>query len=475
MKVYHLSAECYPVAKVGGLADVVGALPKYQNRLGIEAAVIMPWYNRSFTLEHAFKKVFEGVVALRNLHFKFQIMKEKDRSLGFDLYLIRIEGLLDRSNVYGYDDDALQFIGFQSVALYWMRETNNIPDILHCHDHHTGLVPFLIQYSAQFEKLKNVKTVGTIHNGQYQGWMGWEMSNYMPEFDRKHSGILEWNNVINPMAALVKCAYAFTTVSEGYLNELMHTKGAGLESLYQQEQQKAFGIVNGIDTEIWNPRKDPFLSENFGVTNFVSKKEAIKKSIYKQYGMNENLPLVSFIGRFALEKGADLLPGIIQSVIRERSGDVNFFVLGSGNSDVENRLKDVQYRNSGNFALELGYNEPLSHQIYGGSDYILMPSRVEPCGLNQMYAMAYGTIPIVCKTGGLNDTVPDVSTPDGRGFQFNDPDENGAVWAVHRALDFESNTKESRKLRRKIMKIDFSWEQSAKKYISLYEDLNSEK
>lgn len=471
MKIFHLSTECYPVAKVGGLADVVGALPKYQNKLELDASVIMPWYNRPFTQEHKFKTVFEGTVALRDLRFPFQIVKETKNILGFDLYLVRIEGLTDRENVYGYDDAALQFIGFQVVCLYWIREIKEKPDILHCHDHHTGLVPFLLKNAYEFESINHIKTVGTIHNGQYQGWIGWEMVNFLPNFDIAKGGLLDWGNIINPLASMVKCADAFTTVSVGYLHELFYTTGAGLENLYQQENTKAYGIVNGIDTEVWNPKTDKMLEHNYSSTNFISKKRANKKALCENYRLNDEYPLVSFIGRFAGEKGADLLPGIIERMITEKNGDVNFFVLGSGDPTVENRLRELQHRFSGNFALDLGYNEPLSHLIYAASDYLLMPSRVEPCGLNQMYSMSYGTIPIVRKTGGLNDTVPDISEENGRGFQFNDIDVNGACWAIHRALHFEIEKKQSQKLRRKIMKLDFSWESSAQKYVNLYKSL----
>lgn len=475
MKIYHLSAECYPIAKVGGLADVVGALPKYQNRLGCEASVVMPWYDRPFVKEHKFENIFDGTVVLKNLQFKFKVLKEKKNSLYFPLFLIKIDGLTDRPNVYGYEDSALQYIGFQTVALYWMRESKELPNLVHCHDHHTGLVPFLMNYSSEFEKLRGIPTVTTIHNGQYQGQMGWEMVNYLPNFNLTDGGLLDWDDCINPMAAAVKCANAFTTVSEGYLNELMDDKGAGLEELYRQESQKAFGIVNGIDTEVWNPETDKYLIENYTSANFVAKKRANKKELCERYKLNEDLPLISFIGRFAAEKGADLLPGIIERAIMERSGDANFLVLGSGDPAVEKKLWDIHHRFIGNFGLETGYNEPLSHIIYAGSDYLLMPSRVEPCGLNQMYSMRYGTVPIVRKTGGLNDTVPDIDTKDGRGIQFNDADENAAIWAIHKALDFENDTKNSRKLRRSIMKIDFSWEKSAQKYLALYENLKQQR
>lgn len=474
LKIFHFSAECYPVAKVGGLADVVGALPKYQNKLGHQASVIMPWYNRPFVREHAFENVFDGIVALGHLHFGFQVLKETKNTLGFELFLIKIDGLTDREKVYGYKDADLQFIAFQTVALYWMRETGNVPDIMHCHDHHTGLMPFMLKYCPEFESIRHgVHTVGTIHNGRYQGWMSWDKARYMPAFDTADGGLLDWDSLINPLAAMVKCSDAYTTVSEGYLNELFQDAG-GLESLFRQESEKAYGIVNGIDTEVWNPQTDDMISNNYTPGNYFSNKRRNKKRLCDQFGLDDSLPLVSFIGRFATEKGADLLPGIIERMIIEQNGEVSFLVLGSGDEKVENRLKDVQYRFSGNFALELGYNEPLSHMIYAGSDFLLMPSRVEPCGLNQMYAMTYGTLPIVRKIGGLSDTVPDVSEKNGRGFQFNDADENGACWAIRRALEYEQEGDFARKLRRKNMRIDFSWEKSTEKYIDLYRKLKSQ-
>lgn len=471
MKIYHLSAECYPVAKVGGLADVLGALPKYLNKLDYEASVVMPWYDRPFVKEHKFETVFEDELKMGGLKFHFKVFKEKTNKLGFELFLVKIDGLTDRQEVYGYEDASLQFIGFQTAALNWIQSLDTLPDIIHSHDHHCGLVPFMMKYSSQFKKLKDIPTVGTIHNGQYQGQMSWDMVSYLPDFHSSNSGLLDWDDCINPMAAMVKCAYAFTTVSEGYLNELMDEKGAGLESLYRQEKQKAFGIVNGIDTEVWNPNTDKFLAANYNPHNFVSKKRINKNELCKRYNLNKGLPLISFIGRFAFEKGADLLPGIIERMIREKSGDVNFMVLGSGSPETEQMLWDLSHKFGGNFGFESGYNEPLSHLIYAASDFLLMPSRVEPCGLNQLYAMKYGTIPIVRKTGGLKDTVPDISTDEGRGFQFRDADENGACWAIHRALDFENDSTKSKRLRRKIMKIDFSWENSAQKYIALYENL----
>lgn len=173
MNVIHLSVECYPVAKVGGLADVVGALPKYQNRLGIHASVVMPWYDKPFILQHSFAVIATGRFTMGSATIPYEIWKEQDQVLGYELYMIRIPGYLDRADVYGYADEGEQFIAFQHAFLDWLVQSDQTPDVVHCHDHHVGLIPFLMQWGNDFERLRKVKTVLTVHNGQYQGWMNW--------------------------------------------------------------------------------------------------------------------------------------------------------------------------------------------------------------------------------------------------------------------------------------------------------------
>ena len=467
MKVFHLSMECYPVAKVGGLADVVGALPKYQNKMGLDASVIMPWYNKPFFYNHEFEIVFDGFIHQSFHMYQVQVYREKNNTLGFELYLVKIPGLLDRENVYGYGDESQQFIAFQHGVLHWLSAMQIRPDILHCHDYHTGLVPFMIENCYEFRFLKGVKTIGTIHNGEYQGSMDWQMSGFLPYFDGWKWGLLDWNKRINPMAAMIKSCNAFNAVSVGYLEELFYSF-QGLEPLMNQERQKAFGIINGIDTEVWNPETDEMLKFNYNKDYAEEGKWENKKMICEQYGLNPNLPLFGFIGRFAGEKGADLLPGIIEKSIRETNGSLNIMVLGSGNQALENTLKDLQSQFNINFALDLGYKEYLSHQIYASADFLLMPSRVEPCGLNQMYAMRYGTIPIVRYTGGLRDTVHDISSG-GSGINFTNAGVEDAVHAIKRALHIYSRKDLMKDLIYNNMSFDFSWEKSAKNYLELYQ------
>lgn len=238
MKVIHLSVECFPVAKVGGLADVVGALPKYQRKLGIDASVVMPWYDRKFTQENKFDQIGSGSFYQGSEQLHYEIWKEASDQLGFPLYLIRIPGKLDREEVYCYPDEADQWLSFQHAFLHWLKAEQIIPDLINCHDHHVGLVPFLLKYSHDFQQLSQVKTLFTVHNGQYQGWMNWSKGILLPSFDTWRWGLLDWDGLINPMAAAVKCCDAFSTVSEGYLKEL-YVDANGLQTLFRAESQKA--------------------------------------------------------------------------------------------------------------------------------------------------------------------------------------------------------------------------------------------
>ncbi|WP_027377539.1 glycogen synthase [Kaistella palustris] len=466
MKIFNLSMECYPVAKVGGLADVVGALPKYLNKIeGVEASVVMPWYNKPFVHDHSFETVFDGFIH-QNIHeFRVQVLKERGKTLGFDLYLIKVPGLLDRDNPYGYWDESQQFLAFQHGVLHWLSAMKIRPDVLHCHDYHTGLVPFMIENCPEFGFLKGLKTVGTIHNGEYQGQMSWDMAMYFPWYRSENWGLLDWDGFINPLAAMIKCCHAFNAVSNGYMQELFESF-RGLESLVRQEGSKAYGIINGIDTEVWDPKTDAFLDFNFDRNDVFTGKWKNKKALCEEYGLNPDLPLFSFIGRFAGEKGADLLPDIVEKSIHQTHGALNIIILGSGDPVIENRLRELSAIYS-NFALDLGYKEYLSHKIYASSDFLLMPSRVEPCGLNQMYAMRYGTVPVVRYIGGLRDTVEDISTG-GSGLNFGAATADDTVNAMHRAVHIYHHRELMDQLVISNMNFDFSWENSAFKYLQMY-------
>ena len=470
MDVIHLSAECYPVAKVGGLGDVVGALPKYLNQAGINASVVLPYYDRKFVQENKFDEIFKSSATAAGKTFEYKILKEKTRKLGFDLYLVYIKGLLDRKEIYCYPDEIKQFISYQVSFLDWMNKSKKKPDIIHCHDHHSGLIPFLVSNSNLYKDLAMIPTVCTIHNGQYQGWLGWDKVAYLPSIDLIKAGLLDWNNCINSLAASVKCCWKFTTVSPNYLKELSINSN-GLEKLFEMEKNKGTGIINGIDTQVWNPESDPMIVQNFTVETLEKGKQENKKDLCKQFGLSSNKPLVVFIGRLVGEKGAELLPAAIDSCLKTYKGKVNFIVLGSGEPEIEKELEKLTEKQKKHYGVYIGYDEELSHRIYAGADFLIMPSRVEPCGLNQLYAVRYGTMPIVHNTGGLADTVIDVNDVGGYGITFDRLEVRALVNAVGRGIDIYTSKSRMTNLRKKMMSLDFSWDRSAKKYIDLYKSL----
>jgi starch synthase len=471
MKIFHLSAECYPVAKVGGLADVVGALPKYQNLAGLQAAVVMPYYDRKFTQENEFDVVFTAVTLLNTRRLYFEILKEKTDKLGFELFLVRIPGLLDRENVYSYPDEREQFIAFQLAFLDWISYSQQTPDIIHCHDHHSGLVPFLLYHSKLYKRLANVPTVFTIHNGQYHGAFGWEHFQYLPEVDPASTGLLDWAGGINPLAAAVKCSWLYTTVSPTYLRELTINSN-GLEYLFYIERAKGHGIINGIDTEVWNPLKDPMIPSHFNIKTLAKGKQLNKEVLCTRFGLDASKPLFTFIGRLVIEKGADLLPEAIDRTLAQYGDEVNFFILGSGDKDMELALLELKAKYPGRCNVFIGYDEGLAHVVYAGADFLMMPSRVEPCGINQLYSLRYGTMPLVRSTGGLIDSVIDFGDEGGYGIRFNQVSVDDICHAINRAAALYQNQPQLQILRKRMMALDFSWDRSAKEYINLYESLN---
>jgi starch synthase len=473
MNVMHLSAECYPVAKVGGLGDVVGALPKYLCEAGINASVVLPYYDRKFIHENTFDLIFKSTAKLGAKAFEYTILREKNKTLGFDLYLIQIPGLLDRPEIYCYPDEIEQFISFQLSFLDWINKSDKKPDIIHCHDHHTGLIPFFVSHGIAYKSLASIPTICTIHNGQYQGWFGWDKISYLPAFDLSKAGLLDWANCINSLAASVKCCWKFTTVSPSYLKELSINSN-GLEKLFQMEESKGSGIINGIDTMVWNPENDPMIFKNYSIERVNEGKKENKKLLCKEFGLSSTKPLIVFIGRLVGEKGADLLPEALESCINTYKGKLNFLILGSGDPKTEKELKDLSVKYKKQYGVYIGYDEMLSHRIYASADFLIMPSRVEPCGLNQLYAMRYGTIPIVHNTGGLKDTVIDIKETGGYGLSFDELSLQSLEKVVGRAYELYKDSEKMLIIRKKLMLLNFSWDKSAEEYINLYKSLSND-
>lgn len=469
MEILHVSAECYPVAKVGGLADVVGALPKYQQTAGTIAKVVMPAYRTAFRENHSYELVHQGGLWVGHAWYHFNVWKEASNALGFDLYQVDIPGLLDTPGVYGYMNDTERFLGFQVAVLDWLNEWKHHPDVIHCHDHHTGLIPFLLQYGYKYNRLKLIRTVLTIHNAQYQGQFGWDKLYLIPSFDLWKSGMLDWGGAINPLASAIKCAWKVNTVSPNYMEELFHSAN-GLEGLLNAERGKCTGILNGIDDKVWDPSTDEMIDVQYGLKDVTKGKKANKAKLCETFELDPSLPLFVFIGRLVGDKGADLLPDIIGQSLMEHPDALNFLILGSGDAHTEWRLQQTRRYTAEHFNVFIGYNEALSHQLYAGADFLLMPSRVEPCGLNQLYAMRYGTVPLVRTTGGLTDTVIDFGDPGGFGIRFYQATVGDVCHAISRALELHKS-KKFPSVKKTIMQLDHSWDKAAQQYIDLYTSL----
>ncbi len=474
LDVLHVSIEYFPAAKAGGLADVVGALPKYLNENNFDTAVVIPKHHTTWILAQKWNPVYKGKVKIGSKVYLFSISSHDD----FDshaLYVLDLPGLFDRQSIYidtetgyGYTDDHLRNIVFQTAVLEWLNSMRQYPKTLHCHDHHTGLIPFMINHCTQYQKLNKIPTVFTIHNGAYHGAFDWKDADLLPSFDRNAKGLLDWDNQINPLACGVKCCWKLTTVSPGYMDELRYDSN-GLESLFNQEKDKSVGVINGIDTGVWNPATDTRLDTVYK-KSIATFKQANKKALAEEFDFDIRLPLVTFIGRLAYEKGAQILPDLFCRYL-DKQQDVTFLVLGTGDKNTEKLLTNVQKMYPQNIQVRIGYDESLAHQLYAGSDFLLMPSKVEPCGLNQMYAMRYGTIPIVNNVGGLRDTVIDLQKKDGYGICFQKATVFSAMDAVQRAAGIYQDSKEMKRLQKKVFELDFSWNASAQQYADIYQTL----
>jgi starch synthase len=328
----------------------------------------------------------------------------------------------------------------------------------------------MMKYCYDFQHLAAVSTVVTIHNGQYQGWMGWDKSLYIPRWDLWKRGMLDWAGRINPLASGVKCADKVTTVSWSYMDELRENAN-GLEALFEFEKGKCVGILNGIDNEVWNPSTDTYIENRFTVKTVTKGKEQNKKILCDQFGLDITKPLFVFIGRLVGEKAADILPAAIRTAIYQTQGNACFLILGSGETSIEWELQQMTNEYQGIYNAYIGYNEQLSHLIYAGADFLLMPSRVEPCGLNQMYAMRYGTVPVVRSTGGLKDTVTDMGDTDGFGIRFNNATIDDLAYSIGRGVSVYQDKKHMEWMRKYMMQIDHSWESTVSEYRQVYQSL----
>ncbi len=477
--VLHISAECYPAAKAGGLGDVVGALPKYQTKTGLLSAAIIPKYHTRWVMAQDWVTVYSGVFRMHDYYVPFSIEQEATNQLGFPLFVANIPGRFDRPGIYAnpdggwYQDEVERFLSFQLAVLSWLEQWKDGPKLLHCHDHHTGLIPFMVKHTVEYGHMADTPTVFTIHNGEYHGSFSWRKMNLLPYFHENSKGYLDWSRTICPLATGIKCAWKLTTVSPSYLNELRQDSN-GLEGLIRSEAPKSHGVLNGIDNEVWDPRTDKYLSHHMKTDDVDTFKQENREILLRRFNINPEWPIITFIGRLVKEKGADILPDLIARYLYH-GGQANFLILGTGDPQLMARFEHMRHYLHGRFDAALEYNEGLARLLYAGSDYLFMPSRVEPCGLNQMYAFRYGTVPIARAIGGLRDTVIDMGEPDGtgRGIRFMNFNLEDMYHALDRAVYTFHQKDDFRALRKKITELDFSWERSATEYINIYKQLTN--
>jgi len=484
IKVLLVAAELNPLAKVGGLADVIGALPKALLKLGVDVRLVIPKYGIVDEKKYPLKKVTENVIVPFNgVDEKVNIFETPLPGSEVPVYLIDHLKYLGRNGVYfetdaspgGSDQEAKRFTFLARSSLTILETLNWYPDIIHCHDWHVGMIPVLVKILAKKNgKLKNLKTLLTIHNLEYQGSyktktifkaLNISKKDY-PTLSKQHKG-----QINSLQQAILTCDY-LNTVSPAYAKEILTSEyGAGLETTLQQRADDLVGILNGIDVERFNPVTDKNIIANYASDDISGKKQC-KNDLQKTCNLpiQENIPILGIVSRLADQKGIDLIYEITDDLAKK---NMQFILLGTGDPKLEKMISQVAKKYPEKMYAKIEFDATFAQKIYAGSDLFLMPSRFEPCGLGQMIAMRYGTIPIVRATGGLKDTVMDYDehTDTGDGFVFKHYNNQEFLGAIKRALKLYKNKEKWYKVIKSVMQKDFSWNTSAKKYKKLYSKL----
>jgi starch synthase len=472
VKVLFAVSECVPFVKTGGLADVAGALPKELKKLGTEVHVILPNYNlipEKFKQSFQFKKSIDVPLGSQSQYCGI-FTTEHD---GITYHFIDNEYYFHRNSLYGHDDDGERFSFFSKAVLECIPHLDFIPDVIHSHDWHTAMVNFLLNAHYRHQPMyTKIKTVLTIHNLQFQGIFPFDFISELLRLDPQYFNMeqLEFYGNVNFMKGGIVSSDIVTTVSPTYKEEIQFPYyGEKLDGLLRKHSNKLIGIVNGIDDSVYNPSIDRDIAVSYDVATIEGKSEN-KKALQQYFGLpeKENTPIIAMVTRLTAQKGLDLVLHVFHEMIED---DVQIIVLGSGDYYYENFLNQMAYEYPDKVKIYIGFNEALAHKIYAGADLFLMPSQFEPCGLGQLIALQYGTIPIVRETGGLNDTVQsyDESTGIGNGFSFKNLNAHDMLHTVKRALHFYHQNDSWKILIQNAMTQDYSWLQSAKKYNEIYE------
>ena len=474
MKVLYVASEALPFMASGGLGDVAGSLPQALRKRLIGCRIVMPMYDgikqelkdkmtfiTSFTVPVAWRRQYCGVFEAKHN--------------GVIYYFIDNQYYFKRDGIYGYYDDAERFAFFSRAVLEMIPYIDFKPDIIHCNDWQSALVP--VYYStmyAQAPGYENIKTVFTIHNIQYQGTYGMELIPEVLGIPAEATSVVEFGGDVNFMKGAIESANKVTTVSPSYANEILDPwYSHGLDTILNERSWKLSGILNGIDTELYNPETDKDIFFNYSAEDFKNKAKN-KQKLQELMGLpqKKDTPLIGMVSRLVSHKGLDLVKGVMEELIQ--TTDVQFVILGSGDWQYEEFFKEMAARYPEQVAIKLGFIPSLSKKIYAGTDMFLMPSKSEPCGLSQMIALRYGSIPIVRETGGLRDSIHDSQDGEGNGFTFANYNAHEMLYTIRRAVEGYQNKKGWQILVKRAMECDNSWGKSANEYIKLYKALLKE-
>ncbi|NDV25675.1 glycogen synthase GlgA [Desulfovibrio sp. JC010] len=477
--VLYVTSEMYPFSKTGGLGDVMGALPPAIHAKGARTAVITPFYGRMNLTGQKLRLVYS------DLHVGYpwpsttaEIYQTEYE--GVSVYFVSRGEYFDRRHYYNthygdYFDNCERFIFFCKAVLKWARMLPKPPAVIHSHDWQSALVPPYLYFERQTDSFwKNIRTVTTIHNLAFQGRFSERLfheSGLPAEAWSIHGA--EFYGDLNMLKASIAYSDAVTTVSPSYAEEILGPEfGCGLEGFLGSQTHKLHGILNGADYSVWDPCEDKFLPCCYSAED-ISGKQVCKRSMLRDFYMSDQLddkPVLGFIGRLRDQKGIDLLIDILPRLMEK---DVGVIVLGEGDLGYEARLQEFMEEYPGQFCVQVGYTEDLAHGIQAGADIFLMPSRYEPCGLTQIYALRFGTPPVATAVGGLRDTITPYPTDDATGFTFEKPDAELFYEAVMQAVHAWHNRSEWKKMVKRAMRKQFTWDRSAAEYIKLYRGLGS--
>ena len=468
MRVAVLSAEAVPYSKTGGLGDVAGALPKALRNIGVDAFLITPLYKQTkeSLIDHT--AIDDLWIEWRGSNYKAQVYYSEAN--GSPTFLIHAPEMFFRDSIYGYREDYERFAFFNHAAIVLMKRLGNAPDIVHLNDWHCGFAAVEIAKLRRFDDFwRNTRTVFSIHNLAYQGAFGMEELWKLGFGDDFSQNAFLFNGAASAMKAGLADADMLSTVSRRYGVEIQQTEnGYGLDWLLRQRSDRLHGIVNGVDYDVWNPATDSELVAHFDVNNLDGKRDC-KRALLDTFFLPHNLdqPIFASITRLTSQKGFDLIQQTVGEIL---ATGAYFIALGAGEQRHEDFLQKLRDYAPQQVGVYKGYNESLAHQIEAGADMFLMPSRFEPCGLNQMYSLRYGTIPIVRAVGGLDDTVENFDRVNGtgNGFKFHVFHAEAFLEKIYEALFAYYDKDAWRKIQRNGMTVDNSWENAARKYVQLY-------